>query len=44
MMHGGITMDVVTPNQARITEVGKAYAVMVLECVPIDIRAQATAR
>ncbi|NUL59396.1 pyridoxal 5'-phosphate synthase lyase subunit PdxS [Brevibacterium luteolum] len=37
---GGVIMDVVTPDQARIAEDAGAVAVMALERVPADIRAQ----
>ena len=37
---GGVIMDVVTPEQARIAENAGAVAVMALERVPADIRAQ----
>lgn len=37
---GGVIMDVVTPEQARIAEQAGAVAVMALERVPADIRAQ----
>ena len=37
---GGVIMDVVTPEQARIAEDAGAIAVMALERVPADIRAQ----
>ncbi len=37
---GGVIMDVVTPEQARIAEAAGAVAVMALERVPADIRAQ----
>jgi pyridoxal 5'-phosphate synthase pdxS subunit len=36
---GGVIMDVVTPEQARIAEDAGAVAVMALERVPADIRA-----
>ncbi|MCI6988489.1 MAG: pyridoxal 5'-phosphate synthase lyase subunit PdxS [Campylobacter sp.] len=36
---GGVIMDVVTPDQARIAEASGAVAVMALERVPADIRA-----
>ncbi len=38
MMKGGVIMDVVTPDQARIAEDAGACAVMALERVPADIR------
>ena len=38
MMKGGVIMDVVTPEQARIAEDAGACAVMALERVPADIR------
>ncbi|MFM5968049.1 MAG: pyridoxal 5'-phosphate synthase lyase subunit PdxS [Micrococcales bacterium] len=40
MMKGGVIMDVVTPEQAKIAEDAGAVAVMALERVPADIRAQ----
>ena len=40
MLKGGVIMDVVTPEQARIAEGAGAVAVMALERVPADIRAQ----
>src|SRR5205809_7943424 len=39
MLKGGVIMDVVTPDQARIAEEAGAVAVMALERVPSDIRA-----
>ena len=39
MLKGGVIMDVVTPDQARIAENAGACAVMALERVPSDIRA-----
>ncbi len=38
MMKGGVIMDVVTPEQAKIAEDAGACAVMALERVPADIR------
>ena len=38
MMKGGIIMDVVSAEQARIAEEAGACAVMALERVPADIR------
>ena len=38
MMKGGVIMDVVTPDQAKIAEDAGACAVMALERVPADIR------
>jgi pyridoxal 5'-phosphate synthase pdxS subunit len=38
-LRGGVIMDVVTPEQARIAEESGAVAVMALERVPADIRA-----
>jgi pyridoxal 5'-phosphate synthase pdxS subunit len=38
MMKGGVIMDVVNPEQARIAESAGACAVMALERVPADIR------
>ncbi|HEY65871.1 MAG TPA: pyridoxal 5'-phosphate synthase lyase subunit PdxS [Caldilineae bacterium] len=40
MLKGGVIMDVVTPEQAQIAEEAGACAVMALERVPADIRAQ----
>jgi pyridoxal 5'-phosphate synthase pdxS subunit len=40
MLKGGVIMDVVTPEHARIAEDAGAVAVMALERVPADIRAQ----
>ncbi len=40
MLKGGVIMDVVTAKQARIAEAAGACAVMALERVPSDIRAQ----
>lgn len=40
MLKGGVIMDVVTPEQASIAEDAGAVAVMALERVPADIRAQ----
>ncbi|WP_433673607.1 pyridoxal 5'-phosphate synthase lyase subunit PdxS [Microbacterium gorillae] len=40
MLKGGVIMDVVTAEQARIAEDAGASAVMALERVPADIRAQ----
>ena len=39
MLKGGVIMDVVTPEQARLAEDAGAVAVMALERVPADIRA-----
>jgi pyridoxal 5'-phosphate synthase pdxS subunit len=39
MLKGGVIMDVVTPDQAKIAEDAGACAVMALERVPSDIRA-----
>ena len=39
MLKGGVIMDVVSPEQARIAEDAGACAVMALERVPADIRA-----
>jgi pyridoxal 5'-phosphate synthase pdxS subunit len=39
MLKGGVIMDVVTPDHARIAEQAGACAVMALERVPADIRA-----
>jgi len=38
MLRGGVIMDVVTPEQAKIAEDNGAVAVMALERVPADIR------
>lgn len=38
MLKGGVIMDVVTPEHARIAETAGACAVMALERVPADIR------
>merc|ERR1712054_593641 len=38
MLKGGVIMDVVTPEQAKIAEAAGAVAVMALERVPADIR------
>ncbi|MCJ7668239.1 MAG: pyridoxal 5'-phosphate synthase lyase subunit PdxS [Anaerolineae bacterium] len=40
MLKGGVIMDVVTADQARIAEEAGAVAVMALERVPADIRAE----
>src|SRR6476659_10031741 len=39
MLKGGVIMDVVTPDQAKVAEEAGAVAVMALERVPADIRA-----
>ena len=39
MLKGGVIMDVTTPEQAKIAEAAGACAVMALERVPADIRA-----
>jgi len=39
MLKGGVIMDVVTPEHAKIAEAAGACAVMALERVPADIRA-----
>src|SRR5580704_451860 len=39
MLKGGVTMDVVTPEQAAIAQEAGAVAVMALERIPADIRA-----
>ncbi len=39
MLKGGVIMDVVTPEQARIAQEAGAVSVMALERVPADIRA-----
>ena len=38
MLKGGVIMDVVNPEEARIAEEAGAVAVMALERVPADIR------
>src|SRR5216117_3401320 len=38
MLKGGVIMDVVTPEQAKVAEDAGASAVMALERVPADIR------
>ena len=38
MLKGGVIMDVVTPDDARVAEAAGAVAVMALERVPSDIR------
>src|SRR5512138_3441567 len=38
MLRGGVIMDVVTPEQAKVAEDAGAVAVMALERVPSDIR------
>ena len=38
MLKGGVIMDVTTPEQAKISEVAGACAVMALERIPSDIR------
>src|SRR5438067_10458551 len=38
MLKGGVIMDVVTPEQAKIAEAAGAVSVMALERVPADIR------
>src|SRR5215468_8692292 len=40
MLKGGVIMDVVTPEHAKIAEDAGAAAVMALERVPADIRVQ----
>jgi pyridoxal 5'-phosphate synthase pdxS subunit len=40
MLKGGVIMDVVTPDQAKIAEDAGAVAVMALERVPADIRVE----
>src|SRR5437879_8638694 len=40
MLKGGVIMDVVSPDHARIAEQAGAVAVMAVERVPADIRAQ----
>jgi pyridoxal 5'-phosphate synthase pdxS subunit len=39
MLKGGVIMDIVNPEQAKIAEESGACAVMALERVPADIRA-----
>src|SRR5471030_2925809 len=39
MLKGGVIMDVVTPEQALIAQEAGAVAVMALERIPADIRA-----
>ena len=39
MLKGGVIMDVVTPEQAKLAEDAGACSVMALERVPSDIRA-----
>jgi len=40
MLKGGVIMDVTTPDQAKVAEEAGAVAVMALERIPADIRAQ----
>jgi pyridoxal 5'-phosphate synthase pdxS subunit len=40
MLKGGVIMDVTSPEQARVAEEAGACAVMALERIPADIRAQ----
>src|SRR6476619_6156099 len=40
MLKGGVIMDVVNPEQAKIAEASGAVAVMALERVPADSRVQ----
>ncbi|MCJ7513433.1 MAG: pyridoxal 5'-phosphate synthase lyase subunit PdxS [Anaerolineales bacterium] len=40
MLKGGVIMDVVTPEHARLAEAAGAVSVMALERVPADIRVQ----
>ena len=40
MLKGGVIMDVTTPDQAKIAQEAGAVAVMALERIPADIRAQ----
>jgi pyridoxal 5'-phosphate synthase pdxS subunit len=40
MLKGGVIMDVVTPEQAKVAEEAGACAVMALERVPADIRSE----
>ena len=39
MLKGGVIMDVINPEQARIAEAAGACAVVALEKIPADIRA-----
>merc|ERR1719213_547211 len=39
-MKGGVIMDVMNPEQAKIAEAAGAYAVMALERIPADIRSE----
>src|SRR5918912_101580 len=43
MLKGGVIMDVVTAEQARVAEASGAVAVMALERVPADIRGEGAA-
>ena len=38
MLKGGVIMDVMDPDQARIAQAAGACAVMALERIPADIR------
>merc|ERR1712136_224055 len=40
MLKGGVIMDVMNPEQARIAEAAGACAVMALERIPADIRVE----
>ena len=40
MLKGGVIMDVTTPEQAKLAEAAGAVAVMALERVPADVRAE----
>ncbi|MCE5318849.1 MAG: hypothetical protein LLG04_15995, partial [Parachlamydia sp.] len=40
MLKGGVIMDVTTPDQAKIAEDAGAVAVMALDRIPADIRAE----
>jgi len=40
MLKGGVIMDVMNPEQAKIAEAAGACAVMALERIPADIRHQ----
>ena len=44
MLKGGVIMDVVTADQAKIAEDAGATSVMALERVPADIRAEGAKR
>ena len=44
MLKGGVIMDVVTPEQAVVAQEAGAVAVMALERIPADIRADGRRR